>query len=176
MGSLQSCESCSGCCGGDNKRRQQNTESAKHINPDWANAVSTQNMTGIKILHHTDPDLVNDPVDEKQYSALHYAVRNKNPDLIDYLLTNGANVNIQGGPDGNTALHEATLQGDSQTIKQLFSYGIDDALKNWNNKTAFNLCNRKHKREFTKAKQYREKNLKEIQEKMRQKSRQQKSA
>ena len=86
--------------------------------------------------------------------ALHYAVKNKNDQLLEYLLNNGANVNAQGGSDYNSALHEATLMQDWQAVRKLFSYGINDQLRNAHGKLAIDLCIKKYKREFTKAKQF----------------------
>lgn len=126
-------------------------------NQDWADAVSKNNITGIKILHHGDPDLVNEPVDKHGAMALHYAIRNKNEQLLEYLLNNGANINAQGGPDYNSGLHEAILVQDFTAVRQLFSYGINDTLRNSKGQQAVDLCNKKFKREFTKAKQFRTK-------------------
>eukprot|EP00484_Ammonia_sp_Unknown_P029459 CAMPEP_0197034410 /NCGR_PEP_ID=MMETSP1384-20130603/12540_1 /TAXON_ID=29189 /ORGANISM="Ammonia sp." /LENGTH=337 /DNA_ID=CAMNT_0042464341 /DNA_START=21 /DNA_END=1034 /DNA_ORIENTATION=- len=148
----------SSCCGGDETRIVINTEVK---NPDWADAVQKNNYVAVKILHHGDPDCVNEPVDTTGFTALHYAVRNKNEELLTYLLENGANINAQGGKDRNSALHEAVLIADFTAVRKLFSYGINDNLTNAKGKTAIDLCNKKYKREFTKAKQFKQKHKNE---------------
>ena len=142
---------CEACCAEEHQKVHQ----TEIKNQNWADAVLKNNFTAIKILHHNDPDLINDPVDQCGGVALHYAVRNKNGKLIDYLLNNGANINIQGGPDYNSALHEAAIHQDFKSIRQLFSYGINDKLKNNKGKTALLLLDKKYHREYTKAKQFR---------------------
>eukprot|EP01084_Bolivina_argentea_P309864 536022_1 len=114
-------------------------------------------MAAIRILHCDDPDVVNEPIDEYGTVALLYAVKTKNGPLLQYLLNNGANINAQGGPNYNSALHEATIIENFTAIKKLYSYGINDQLKNNQNRTAPELCNKKFKREFTKAKQFKAK-------------------
>eukprot|EP01084_Bolivina_argentea_P110094 196644_1 len=74
---------------------------------DWADATLKLNISGIKMLHATDPDLIDEAVDEYGTRAIHVAVKTKNHALLKYLLQNGADVNIKGGKDANTALHEA---------------------------------------------------------------------
>eukprot|EP01084_Bolivina_argentea_P258278 435381_1 len=145
---------CPNCCGATEYRKIINTEVK---NQDWADAVSKNNLIGIKYLHHDDPGLVNEPVDEYGGMAIHYAIKNKNEKLLEYLLNNGANVNVQGGPNYNSPLHEATLLQDFTAIRKLFSYGINDQLKNNHGKMAINLCNKKLKREFAKSKKFRKK-------------------
>lgn len=149
---------CQTCCGPAEYKPIINTEVK---NQDWADAVQKGNFTGIKILHHSDPDLVNEVVDENGTMAIHYAVKTKNEKLLEYLLNNGANINAQGGKEYNSALHEAILLQDFSAIKKLYSYGINDQLRNIHGKLAIDLCNKKYKREFMKAKQFKAKHKEE---------------
>ena len=106
---------------------------------------------GIQYLHEFDPSLVNEFVTETGYMALHFAVRNKNHALLEYLLSHGADVNARGGPDYNTALHEAVMIDDIDSMRILFRYNVKDELKNGHQKRAFEYC--QNRRRFIKAKQ-----------------------
>jgi len=151
MGST--CTSCQ-CCRPSDYQPVANTEIR---NQDWADAIQKGNFTAIAILHHADPGCINEPVDEQGHTALHYAVKNKDQKLLEYLLNNHVNINAQGGPDYNSALHEAVKLYDWDTIRKLFGYGINDQLRNAHGKVAVDLCIKRYKREFTKAKQFRKK-------------------
>merc|ERR1712228_1893 len=119
-------------------------------------------MGGIKMLHQEDPDLVNEPVDEYNGQALHYAVKHKNEKLLVYVLETGANINTQAGLKCNSALHEAVSLKDWESVKILFGHGINDELINIDGKRAIDLLQtKKCKREYTKAKQYK-KNIKRM--------------
>ena len=52
----------------------------------------------------------------------------------------------QGGKEYNSALHEATIIQDFRAIKKLYSYGINDQLRNIDGKLAIDLYNKKYKR------------------------------
>jgi len=108
-------------------------------------------------LHAENPDLINEAVDNEGHRAIHLSVQNKNGELLLYLLNNGVNINAVGGKHGNTALHEAALISDMKAVRHLFSYGIDDSIMNLDGKRAIDLCPKSLKREFTKAKQFRNK-------------------
>eukprot|EP01084_Bolivina_argentea_P070184 127625_1 len=147
------------CCSGDRQEININTNVK---NPDWADAIKTHNIVGVKILHATDPDVINEPIDKHGNCAIHFAVINKHQDLLDYLLKNGVNINAQGGKLRNTALHEAVINSDMKTVRDLFSFGIDDSISNIDGKRAIDICSKELKRQFTKAKQFRNKHREEI--------------
>lgn len=123
------------------------------------------------MLHHDNPDLIEEPVDEWNSCAIHIAAEKENYDLLEYLLRYGANVNAIGTRDKNTALHIACIHKDVSMIRLLFAYSIDDEIPNGKKKKAIDLLPKKNKqfrREFLKAKNFRNKNkLKEEQEKKR---------
>ena len=104
-----SCDSCESCSPQD-ERPVINMDVR---NTDWADAVKKGNLTGMKILMHGDPELVNEPCDEYGRRALHFAVQNKNQSMITYLMEHKADINIQGGEDNNSLLHEAVLLQDA---------------------------------------------------------------
>ena len=60
--------------------------------------------------------------------------------MFEYLLKNGANINIQGGIDYNSALHEAVLVQDPKIIETLFKFTNYDRLQNIHRKMAGDLC------------------------------------
>eukprot|EP01084_Bolivina_argentea_P267508 454095_1 len=124
------------------------------IRMDWSSAVINNSIVGIKVLHQNDFYLINQPVDKYGCTAIHYAVRNKNQQILLYLLQDGhgADINVQGGPNYNSALHEAALINDFNSITILYRYNIKEQLKNNDNKTAIQLCI--DPREFIKAKEF----------------------
>ena len=143
-----------GCCSSEKQKFVIDTEVR---NPDWADACNTNKLVGIRMLHAQDPDLINEPVDSQGHKAIHLAIQNKNSEMLQYLLKNGVNINAKGGKQRNTALHEAALQKDMKAVRHLFSFGIDDTITNINGKRAIDLCPKSLRREFTKAKTYRNK-------------------
>merc|ERR1712228_464088 len=59
-------------------------------------------------------------------------------------------------------LHEATLQKDMKAVRLLFSYGIDDQITNTKGSRAIDLLSKSLKREFLKAKQYKNKHREQL--------------
>merc|ERR1712154_114173 len=102
-------------------------------------------MAGIKMLHSTDPDLISEPIDGYGSRAIHFAVRERNHELLRYLLENGADVNIKGGKDANTALHEAVLMRDSISTKWLFAFNANNESINRKRRRPFEICHRRFK-------------------------------
>mmetsp|Transcript_38927 Transcript_38927/g.62147 ORF Transcript_38927/g.62147 Transcript_38927/m.62147 type:complete len:347 (+) Transcript_38927:51-1091(+) len=144
-----------GCCNFNSSNKSVIDTEIK--SPDWADACVHNKLHGIKMLHAEDPDLINEPVDEHGHKALHLAIQNKNFELLQYLLQNGANINAKGGAHHNTALHEAVLVRDMKAIRTLFSFGIDDSITNRHGTRAIDLCPKSLRREFTKAKSFKNK-------------------
>merc|ERR1719244_2169146 len=157
------------CCGGD----ERTIVVTEIKNQDWARAVTDLNLVGVQFLHHSDPDLVNLPVDLSNGMAIHYAVngcikmRPPSANMLEYLLENGAEINAQGGEGFNSALHYAMLKiveldsGESKVSKEkkeplwecvrlLFAFGIDPELKNNDKLTAEEIIlgNRDGMKEF----------------------------
>eukprot|EP01084_Bolivina_argentea_P027794 51629_1 len=140
------------CCAPSKDEGPLGIIKTKIINTHWADAVIKQNMVGIRMIHATDPEVINTPIDEHGCVAIHIAVKHKNRDLLIYLLTHNANVNRKGGLDANTALHEAVLMKDTVATKWLFTYNANPDLINRYRKRPFDLCDRDFKREYMKAK------------------------
>jgi len=123
------------------------------LNKDWSDAVINGKIAGIKGLHQEDPDLINEMVDEHGHTAIHVAVKDQRMDILTYLLDNGVDINMRGGPFFNTALHEAVLSENRSIIGALYKHGINDELLNIRKHKAIDLCTDKFKRHFLKAKQ-----------------------
>eukprot|EP01083_Nonionella_stella_P110500 323362_1 len=133
----------------DIKREEQEV-----MDKNWADAVTKHRAVGIKGLHFENPSLINAVVDSSGCTAIHYAVHSTNEEILLYLLLNGASVNAQGGPHHNTALHEAVLAKNDKAVQLLYSYGINDQIRNNDNQFAIDLCcDSDHKTKFIKAKQ-----------------------
>jgi len=62
------------------------------------------------------------------------------PTCVDLLIKKGAELNLQTNK-GDTALHWAAKNGDSQILKLLLEAGLDPKIKNFDNKTAYDLAN-----------------------------------
>ena len=150
-----------GCCSSSGHRYVIDTDVK---NPDWADACNTNKLVGIRMLHAQDPDLINEPVDDTGHKAIHLSIQNKNSEMLQYVLKNGANINARGGKYGNTALHEAVILRDMKAVRHLFSFGIDDTITNIHGKRAIDLCPKSLRREFTKAKTYRNKYRQQLNE------------
>eukprot|EP01083_Nonionella_stella_P178163 628655_1 len=124
------------------------------IYDDWADAVTKHCLAGIKGLHCIDADLINAVVDSYGCTAIHYAVHSTNDQILRYLLQHDIDINAQGGPQYNTALHEAVLANNLTAVQHLFCHHMDDQLRNNENQLAIDLCpDRYRRRLFIKAKQ-----------------------
>ncbi len=81
--------------------------------------VNDGNLEGIKETF--SPDLLN-TVDSSGDSALHIAVLKKNLPIVQFLIENGADVNIQNKL-GKTALHHAGEQNAVDIAKLIIAHG-----------------------------------------------------
>lgn len=128
---------------------------------EWARAVHDNCITGVRIMHSCDPDLINEAIDKYGSRAVHYAIKTKNYELFDYLLQNNANVNLRGGEQQNTPLHEAVFLQNKYFLQKIFSVGaIDDSILNIHGKTALQLCPTiLFRRAYLRAKKFKSRNL-----------------
>jgi len=122
-------------------------------NKDWADAVKKLNVSGIKMLHQDDPDIINLCVSDRGELAIHIAIKRKHLELFQYLLKYGADINALRGSDGNSCLHLAVINRDLRVIQELFSHDVDDSLINKEMKTAADLIEDKtFRRRFMRTK------------------------
>lgn len=99
-----------------------------------------------KTLIDTDHSIINTS-DSAGYTALHSLVNNnvsqKNTDLIKYLISLGANVNIQTEDDFKiTPLHIAAKNGDCEIARILLDAGANRNIKNAGGRTPLDTAKR----------------------------------
>jgi flagellar biosynthesis GTPase FlhF len=85
-------------------------------------------MTALDLLE-TDPRLIN-YTDENRWSVLHEAVRAGNTEIVDYLLSKGADVraHVRGGGDA-LAIAQSSLPNNHEVVRKLRSYVASKAQK-----------------------------------------------
>lgn len=81
-----------------------------------------------------------DSRDDRGVPILSLAIRGRHRDLVDLLLSKGANVNAVSHDRGNSPLMEAAVRGDSETVDQLLAAGADLNLQSKNGQTALMLA------------------------------------
>lgn len=79
-------------------------------------------------------------------TALLFASNKEMPELVEYLIFKGADVNRQAD-NGRTALMRASLEGDLGTVKILIEAGADPSLKDSEGFTALKIAEEKEKTE-----------------------------
>lgn len=70
--------------------------------------------------------------DSKGFTPLHWAAYSGANYAVSFLLAYGAKLNFQDNDSGVTALHLATLQGNTKIVRKLLIKGIDRYLKVFN--------------------------------------------
>ncbi|KAJ7549701.1 hypothetical protein O6H91_07G063600 [Diphasiastrum complanatum] len=92
------------------------------------NLVSTGSMESVREVLEREVDV--DSVDEQQgKTAMHVAIANRRPEMVQLLLEFGANKEIKNN-NGQTALQEAVLLQDSLSAELLLAKGADTEAKN----------------------------------------------
>ncbi|CAF4053236.1 unnamed protein product [Rotaria sp. Silwood2] len=102
-------------------------------------AVKKGDLTRVKQLIEEGHPV--NTIDNNSWTPLHEASSTGNIPLMELLLANNANINIQGGEEQMTVLHEAILNENLNecVIKFLLENGADPHIKNKNGKTAIDL-------------------------------------
>lgn len=90
-----------------------------------------------ELLKFKDLDI--DFQDKDKNSAIHYAVIQRNSQLIDILVENGIDIDKQNA-DGRTSLMLAALNGSEQIVDQLLDFGPDKTLTDNQGDTAEKLA------------------------------------
>jgi ankyrin repeat protein len=78
--------------------------------------------------------------DKSGYSALHYAARNNHLNICQYLISNGAQLNLKTHSCQSTPLHRAAYMGHSSIVKYLLEMGADPFIVDYENKMPIQKC------------------------------------
>ena len=107
-------------------------------------AIFRRDLEAVKTLVESGDVGVNDVIDDiYEQSALHLAVYRRDKDIIDYLLSNGADINMRAiDSDGATPLHAAIGYKYEDIALHLLNLGADPNLTYDGGKTA---CYAAHK-------------------------------
>lgn len=81
-----------------------------------------------------------DVLDSSGYSSLHYASRAGHLDVVKYLVSQGANVNLGTRANHTTPIHRASQQGHLSIVKYLLEHGADVHVLDCRGKTALHLA------------------------------------
>ena len=120
----------------------------------WAELIYNDKLVGVEALHSQNMDIINEAIDAHNICAIHVVIQNQQYDILDYFLSQNFDINVQDTKYGNTALHLAAQNGDTNAIQKLFSYdGIDDGIRNYEGKDAAHVCSETFKRNYIKTKQ-----------------------
>ncbi len=82
-------------------------------------------------------------VDSLGRTALMYASSGPFDETVELLLKKGAEVNVQGKPEGFTALMTAAAEGQLKVVGLLLTYGADPSLKDKDGDTAESFAREK---------------------------------
>eukprot|EP01083_Nonionella_stella_P059505 155687_1 len=106
----------------------------------WSTAVHEGNWNEVQSIHNDKPKSLNSRVNLDGETALHVAVKRKDMKLIEFLLSQNADVNIQSIKTGNTPLHEAASRQNIYILTMLLHYGANPRIFNSNNKIPKSLA------------------------------------
>jgi len=110
-------------------------------------SVQYTKQDALEYLNGLGADL--DVISENSYSAMHWAVVNNDSTALDYLITNGADINIKqvkfASPftQGNTPLGMAATRSYNTLMQTLIDASANVDLKNTCLDTALHLCSRR---------------------------------
>ena len=123
------------------------------INENWNQAVIAGSVVGCKTIYMDDTEVLDQIVDfQTGWRAIHYAVKHRSPELLEFLLENEADPDFQTRDTKNTALHMAAQANHVPMIRLLLMHGIDADIKNGKGQAARDLCSKQLKREFNRSK------------------------
>jgi len=91
-------------------------------------ASKTGDLNTVKLLLSADHDLIDSSNDDGM-TVLHVAAYNNQPNIVEYLIAEGADINPRSG-SGSTPLHGAAYYGFIDIARILIENGCDPNLKN----------------------------------------------
>ncbi len=98
---------------------------------DFYDAIQKGDVAKVKTLIAKDKELIN-MKSEKGQTPLHFAVQNGNQEIVEFLISQGADINVRDG-EGNTPLIMAIALEKTDTAAFLLSNGADVKIKNAQN-------------------------------------------
>ena len=87
-------------------------------------AAEQGNLEAIKELVQENPQLVI-AADDREYSPLHNAAYNNHLNIVEYLISQGADVNAASG-NGSTPLHGAAYYGHPEIVRELLDRSLSE--------------------------------------------------
>ena len=106
----------------------------------WSNAVYNGDSGDIKRIYDEHPRSLNSRINSEGETALHFAVKHNNIDLIEFLLFKNINANIQSIKTGDTALHLAAERENIFVLTMLIHHGADTRVVNKKGELAMSLA------------------------------------
>lgn len=101
---------------------------------DLHDAIQKGEVAKVKTLISNNKELIH-MKSEKGQTPLHLAVQNGNQEIVDFLISQGADINARDG-EGNTPLITALASRKTDTARFLLSKGVDVKIKNTQNQPA----------------------------------------
>jgi ankyrin repeat protein/L-ascorbate metabolism protein UlaG (beta-lactamase superfamily) len=99
-------------------------------------AATKGNLEAVKALLEKDPSLLNAPnSDEQGRAPIHLASLNNHADVVDFLLSKGAKVNLKESTYQLTPLHMAAWKGNTDVMRLLLDKGADLGAREKDNET-----------------------------------------
>jgi len=110
------------------------------INRSFILSFSNGNLEIVKYLIESRPNIDINLKDNEGRSALYWAVLNKSPKMLDYLISHRAEVNIQDKSGGLTPLMQAASLGTPELVRKLIEAGADTGLVSKSGKTFYDYA------------------------------------
>lgn len=93
-------------------------QASKEEEKEWFDAAKQGNKSKLNTLHGNYPDIVNSRTEDKNDIALHLSAENGHLDCVQFLVTQGAKINIRND-DNDTALLLSAQNGHLNVVKYL---------------------------------------------------------
>lgn len=102
---------------------------------DILGAAERGELDSVRALLESDPQLLN-VIDQGGYTPLHKAAYNGHVEIVEYLISKGADLNARSN-SGSTPLHGAAFHGHPEAVRTLIEKGAEIDIKNNGGYTPF---------------------------------------